>query len=494
MSLGAVERAKVHAQRLALDTPDGRFSYRDLIKASSRVAGRLLRARPDLNEARIAFLTAPSVHYVAAQWGIWRAGGVAVPLAVSHPAPEHQRVLRDATPECVLADAAFADAARAAAGALGIEVLTVERWDDGRDTLPAIDPSRRAMILYTSGTTGEPKGAVATHANLEAHMDGLVRAWGWSNLDRALLVLPLHHVHGIVNVLGCALWAGAVCEMVPAFDADAVWERIASGDITVFMAVPTIYQRLITAWEQLPSPLQRSSAEVARDVRLFVSGSAALPVTAFERWREITGHAILERYGTTETGMVLSNPLVGERRPGSVGMPLPGVQVRLVGERGELVRRGEPGEVQVRGPGVFREYWGRAEDTAAAFDHGWYRTGDVAAEADGRYRILGRQSIDIIKTGGYKVSALEIEEVLRTHPEITDCAVVGVPNPEWGEIVCVALEGPGEVSIDELRAWSKERLAPYKVPRALVRTVLPRNAMGKVNKRDVRDIFVTGGL
>jgi malonyl-CoA/methylmalonyl-CoA synthetase len=223
-----------------------------------------------------------------------------------------------------------------------------------------------------------------------------------------------------------------------------------------------------------------------------VSGSAALPVQTLERWQQISGHTLLERYGMTELGMALSNPLHGERRPGFVGVPLPGVEVRIVDEQGIPAVAGLPGEIEVRGPNVFLEYWRRPEATTAAFREGWFRTGDTAVVEGGAYRILGRSSVDIIKTGGFKVSALEIEEVLRTHPAIAECAVVGVLDIEWGERICVAVElASGAVlEIGELSAWAKERLAPYKVPRSL-RTVaaLPRNAMGKMMKTEVATLF-----
>jgi len=211
-----------------------------------------------------------------------------------------------------------------------------------------------------------------------------------------------------------------------------------------------------------------------------------------ERWREITGHTLLERYGMTEIGMALSNPLHGERRPGFVGNPLPGVEVRVVDEAARPVSDGTPGELEVRGPSVFREYWRRPDETERTFREGWFRTGDVAVDESGAYRLLGRTSVDIIKTGGYKVSALEIEEVLRAHPAIAECAVVGIADPEWGERVALAVElKPGaSVSLEDLQTWAKPQLAPYKVPRAL-RSVetLPRNAMGKVLKPDVAALF-----
>jgi malonyl-CoA/methylmalonyl-CoA synthetase len=255
--------------------------------------------------------------------------------------------------------------------------------------------------------------------------------------------------------------------------------------------VPTIYSRLIAAWDAAPPAVQRARSEGARRLRLMMSGSAALPVTLLERWREITGHTLLERYGMTEIGMALSNPLNGERRAGHVGQPLPGVEVRLVDEHGTVVDPG-PGELEVRGPSVFLEYWKRPDETKAAFRDGWFRTGDMATLERGYYRLLGRTSVDIIKTGGFKVSALEIEEVLRTHPAITECAVVGVHDDEWGERVSAAVElRPGrELTLDALQQWAKPQLAPYKIPRALTTvTALPRNAMGKVIKPEVAGLF-----
>ncbi len=365
--------------------------------------------------------------------------------------------------------------------------------------LPDVASERRAMILYTSGTTNRPKGVVTTHANITAQIMSLIEAWEWSADDRILLCLPLHHVHGIVNVVSCALWSGATCEMLPRFDANTVWERIAGGSsLTLFMAVPTIYVKLIAAWDAAP-PERRASLSQAcacTKLRLMVSGSAALPVSTLERWKEISGHTLLERYGMTEIGMALSNPLRGERVPGSVGTPLPSVEVQLVGENGQPVAPGTPGEIEVRGPSVFAEYWGKPDATRDAFRDGWFRTGDTAVIENGVYRILGRTNIDILKTGGHKVSALEIEEALREHPAIAECAVVGVPDLEWGERVAAAvvLKDGDTLDLPSLRAWAKEFLAAHKLPsRLLVLDALPRNAMGKVTKPAIKTMFQTAG-
>jgi malonyl-CoA/methylmalonyl-CoA synthetase len=480
--------------RRAIIASDGVFTYDDLDDASKRVAGALLADNEDLNQTRVAFLIPPGFAYAAVQRGIWRAGGVAVPLAVSHPPAELEYVIRDSDAALVVGDKTTVPTLRPLARAAHARLVTAE--DALRatpaDGLPHLGSNRRAMIIYTSGTTGRPKGVVSTHQTIGAQIASLVEAWRWSPSDHLLLVLPLHHVHGIINGLGSALAVRATCEMSPSFDAEHVWARLASGDVTVFTAVPTIYNRLIASWEAATPDVRRQRSDGVARLRLMMSGSAALPVKTLERWREISGHTLLERYGMTEIGMALSNPLSGVRRPGSVGMPLPGVDVRVVDDAGTEVGAGTPGELEVRGPSVFLEYWRRPEETSAAFHDGWFRTGDVAVLEDDSYRLLGRTSVDIIKTGGFKVSALEIEEVLRTHPAIAECAVVGVSDDDWGECVSAAVElrQGATLSLDDLQQWAKAQLAPYKVPRALQQvSALPRNAMGKVVKPEVAGLF-----
>lgn len=493
MPLPLIHRAAAFASRTALVSGGCSTSYAELLEVSARMAAGLLDGSADLAGARVAFLAAPGPEYAAVQWGIWRAGGVAVPLSELHPPREQEYVVTDSGAGCPLAGIVVAPAAaaelHALAAARGIHVSTAQQLAGAAPvTLPEVDEARRAMLLYTSGTTSRPKGVVSTHAQVRAQVECLVDAWEWRAEDRILHVLPLHHVHGVINVLTCALWSGAACEFLPRFDATAVWERLGGGEMTLFMAVPTIYKKLIAAWEAAPEAVRERWSRGAAGLRLMVSGSAALPVRTLERWRALTGHTLLERYGMTEIGMALSNPLHGRRFPGRVGQPLPGVEVRLVDEAGRDVPPGTSGELWVRGPGVFREYWERPEATAAAFRDGWFRTGDTAVLEPEGYRILGRTSVDILKTGGYKVSALEVEEVLCEHPAIRECAVVGLPDPEWGERVCAAvvLREGAELSEADLRLWARERLAPYKAPTRMVRLEsLPRNAMGKVSKPEV---------
>ncbi len=485
----------------------------------------------------MGFLMEPGFEYVVTQWAIWRAGGIAVPLCPDHPDRELRYVIDDADCSALIGAGMTGRRIEDAARERGIPFHEVSDPKRGFPAagpvppdpapLPWIGPERAAMILYTSGTTGRPKGVVTAHGQIEAHIRSLLDAWEWERDDRILHVLPLHHTHGIVNALCCPLYAGAAVEFAGSFEAAATWDRLASGEISVFMAVPTIYAKLLRAWEAAAGSTRRRWSRGAGALRLMVSGSAALPVRVFEHWEEITGHRLLERYGMTEIGMGLSNPYEGERRPGTVGQPLPDVGVRLVrpstgrvlAEGVEAFAPGASGEIRIRGPMVFSEYWRRPEETTAAFVDGWFLTGDEAVLEDGYYRLLGRRSVDILKSGGYKISAVEVEELLRTHPAVRDCAVVGIPDEDWGERVAAAvilkarvapeaglapgvavssaaLSPPWGAEPDSaavasvLDPWVRKRLARYKVPRAwrLVED-LPRNAMGKVRKPAVRALF-----
>jgi len=507
--LRLISRAEPFRTRTAIVDGDAVYSYDDLLDASSRIAAALLDGRDDLNEERIAFLITPGFPWVAVQWGIWRAGGIAVPLPLSTPAAELEYYVNDTQASALIYDSSNESIAIVLSAACNVPAHAyrdiLSRAPNA--TLPQIVGNRRAMILYTSGTTSRPKGVVTTHANITAQIESLIEAWEWSADDRIVLCLPLHHVHGIINVVCCALWSGAVCQMLPrppqraqnqrspgtpGFDANALWELIAGERLTLFMAVPTIYVRLIAAWEATSQERRVALSKAAAKLRLMVSGSAALPVSTLERWKEITGHTLLERYGMTEIGMAISNRYRGKRVPGSVGRPLPGVEVRLTGESGQEVPAGMPGEIEVRGANVFLEYWRKPGATREALRDGWFRTGDTAIVENGVYRILGRTNIDILKTGGHKVSALEIEETLREHDAIAECAVVGVPDDEWGERVAVAvvLCDGNSLQLEQLRAWCKPRLAVHKVPsRLLVLEALPRNAMGKVTKPAVVTLF-----
>ncbi|MCB1630354.1 MAG: acyl-CoA synthetase [Pseudomonadales bacterium] len=493
------ERVGRHADRVAFRDGTASVSYAQLLQRSERMASALLGDKCDLAGERIAMLVPAGAAHVVAQWAIWRAGGCAVPLNPVATAPEIDHVLRTAGVLRALVVGKPAEALVTACAATRVQWIGLDALEStaARTALPELESQRPAMIVFTSGTTGKPKGALFTHATVAAQVRMLVEAWEWQETDRIPLFLPLHHVHGIVNVMCCALWSGACIEAFERFDTARVLERVAVGAYSVFMAVPTVYVKLIEALEAQSAPQRERCTRGFAAMRLMISGSAALPATVHAHWQRLSGHALLERYGMTEIGMALANPLHGERRPGSVGLPLPGVEVRLVDEQGASIdAEDEPGEVQVRGPAVFAGYWNDPEATRRAFsDDGWFMTGDVAVRERGYFRILGRRSVDIIKSGGYKLSALEIENVLLEHPAVRECAVVGVADELWGEAVAAAVvpEPGATLALDGLLAWCRDRLSAYKHPRRLLLLeALPRNALGKPLKPVVRALFEQG--
>ncbi|MEL6924099.1 MAG: acyl-CoA synthetase [Bacteroidota bacterium] len=491
--LKLINRARQFADRAAIVSDGHTYSYQYLLEQSTQLAQVLLHGKADLEEARIAFLITPGIDYVITQWAIWQAGGIAVPLCTLHPLPSIEYVLEDTGASMVICSRQYVDFLYPAYAKCS---TAFHCFDDLQQTtvdgpLPKIRPSRRAMILYTSGTTNLPKGVVTTHDNIDFQIRTLVKAWQWSADDYIINVLPLHHVHGIINVVSCALYSGAMVEFMPRFDAATLWQKFITGPVNVFMAVPTIYFKLISYFDAAPPNEQVKMRQAFNRFRLMISGSAALPVPVLEKWRDITGHTLLERYGMTEIGMALSNPYDGERRPGHVGQPLPGVDIQLFNEQDEVVSEGAPGEIRIKGPNVFLEYWQKPEATAAAFVGGWFCSGDMAVIQQGAYRILGRNSVDIIKSGGYKISALEIEEILRQHPAISDCAVVGVPDLEWGEIVSAGLVlSENKLDVEALKTWLRDRLPAYKAPRQFIMLDdLPRNTIGKVTKKELVQLF-----
>jgi malonyl-CoA/methylmalonyl-CoA synthetase len=438
----------------------------------------------------VAFLVEPGAAYVRALVAIWRAGALAVPLSPVHPRAELEHAIAVAAPRLLLASRGLAP--RLAEAAPGQPIASVEALAGGSGGIGSAgalpDPDGDALMLFTSGTTGRPKGVRLSHRALAATVEALHGAWRWRPDDRLLHVLPLHHTHGVVVALLGALWAGAEVRFAP-FRAREVWEAFAG--VTVFMAVPTMYAKLLEAYRDAPAGERARWSASARSLRLYTSGSAALPPALLEEFREATGQTILERYGMTEIGMALSNPYDGPRLPGAVGCELPGVTVDIVDEAGAPVGPGQPGELRVRTPQMFSGYHGDAAATAAGFDaQGRFRTGDTGTrDAGGVIRLLGRTSVDIIKSGGYKLSALEIEAALLEHPAVAEVAVVGLPDQTWGERVtaCVVPRAPAVVTLEALQEFVRDRLAPYKLPRELrILDALPRNAMGKVQKQLLR--------
>ncbi|XP_010254053.1 PREDICTED: malonate--CoA ligase [Nelumbo nucifera] len=482
----------------------------------------------DLGGARVGIVAKPSAEFVAGMLGTWLSGGVAVPLALSYPEAELFHVMKDSDVSMLLSTEDYQELMENVASKCAAQFSLIPPVPSGysieeteeKDLLKEIENSKivegenPALIVYTSGTTGKPKGVVHTHKSIAAQVQMLTEAWGYTSSDQFLHCLPLHHVHGLFNALLAPLYAGALVEFMPKFSVRGIWQRwrescpkdgVKVDDaITVFTGVPTMYTRLLQGYEAMDPKFQSQSASAARQLRLMMCGSSALPYPIMQQWESITSHRLLERYGMTEFVMALSNPLRGMRKGGTVGKPLPGVEVKILAEDGNTNGITEVGELCVRSPSLFKEYWKQPEVTKESFvDGGFFKTGDtVKVDEDGYYIILGRTSADILKVGGYKLSALDIEAVLLEHPAVSECCVLGLPDKDYGEAVCAiivpeaAAKRRGEedckpaISLGELRTWAKEKLAPYKIPtRLFLWDSLPRNAMGKVNKKELKKLL-----
>lgn len=479
----------------------GNHTYAHLLASAHRVAQRIVRPSPstgaNASPPTIALLTQPKATFVSALLAAWSVPAAAVPLSTLYPAAALRPLLSDARPHVVLSDppstpllpphvnpVVLHDSLIAHANS-DAERLYKARCDALQAAASTVAKDA-ALLIYTSGTTGRAKGVVWTHAMIAYQTTTMHAAWRWSERDRVLNVLPLHHIHGLINVVLTALYAGAQVEMHDHFDPSRVWKAFLRDDPTVptvFMAVPAVYATLITAYEQSSDAEQRAMRHGARRVRLFVCGSASLSKFDYAKWEAITGQRILERYGMTEAGMILSNDY-HDRQQGLLGAPLPGVEVRVDAEEGQS------GRLLVRGPGVFREYWGRPRATDDAFVDGWMDTGDVVVKEEKGYRMVGRASTDIINTGGYKVSAVEIEDVVRECPGVDDCSVVGIPHHALEEYILAAVVSKKSEIARQVLEFTKDRLPRYKVPRRVeVVDDFPRNVLGKIQKKLLKKIF-----
>jgi len=437
------------------------FTFGELDARSNRLA-HLLAGRGLRTGDRLAVYLANCVEWIDLYLACVKLGVILVPVNILYRDREIAHILGDAEPAAVVAEVAIECAApvwhptQMTAEATGLPVKRPE---------VALDGSAPAALVYTSGTTGASKGALLTHDNFAANAVSLLACWQIAAVDRFLLVLPLFHVHGLGNGLHCWLMSGCRMRLLERFEHRTAAQTFLDFRPTLFFGVPTIYVRLL---ETAPE----AAREIGGFMRLFVSGSAALPAHTLEEFRARFGHTILERYGMSETLMIASNPYTGERRAGTVGPPLPGVAVRLV-----------DGEVQVKGANVFPGYWRREEATRAALVDGWFHTGDLAERSpDGYYTLCGRKS-DLIVSGGFNIYPREIEEFLQEQEEVAEAAVVGIPDAIRGEVPVAYVVLKGAVAAAALEARCREKLASFKVPREF-RAVerLPRNAMGKVQK------------
>ncbi|KAJ5109475.1 hypothetical protein N7456_006150 [Penicillium angulare] len=535
------------------------FTYGNLI-------ADVLRAKDDIERKssktgklageRVAFLAENSYDYVVTLLAIFASDAIALPLSPAFPIGELQYIMDNSQAKMLLATEKYADKAQQIlkAGLNQDPLFDIRRKIEKGAGTESIQldslkqPSSGGMMLYTSGTTNRPKGVLIPESALAAQASSLLQAWNYSPQDRLLHLLPLHHIHGVVNAIITPIFAGSSMEFMYPFNTAQVWKRLAapfldkdkkatpSSKITFFTAVPTIYNSLMSGFPSLDPEIQSAAKKgiSPQHLRLNISGSAALPTPTKEKWTALSGgNVLLERFGMTEVGMAISCGLdTADRVDGSVGWPLPGVEARLVDTETDAVipadqeadSNGRPleGEIQLRGDTIFREYWGNEKATSESFveakDGGkpWFKTGDVASRriVDGAgkgksgewasgpmYFIQGRKSTDIIKTGGEKVSALEVERELLSLPQIAEAAVVGLPSEQWGQKVAVVLVLNSDAATSgrngkswgpmDMRRALKDRLAGYKMPQEMkILESIPRNAMGKVNKKAlVKQVF-----
>ena len=480
----------------ALETPDGlRISYADLEAGSGRIARLLLDCGVQPGD-RVAAQIEKSPEALLLYLAVLRAGAVYLPLNTAYKGGEVAYFLEDAEPRVLVCTPANEAALKAIAKKAGVaNVLSLGDASDGslversRSLDPEVPVVARgdddlAAILYTSGTTGRSKGAMLSHANLGSNTMTLRDYWGFTADDVLIHALPIFHTHGLFVATHCVLLSGSRMLFLNRFDADTVLDLIPRA--TAMMGVPTFYTRL------LASP--RLTRELCAGMRLFVSGSAPLLADTFNEFEARTGHRILERYGMTETTMNTSNPLHGERIGGTVGFPLPGVEVRVTDENGTALPQGEVGVLEVKGPNVFKGYWRQPEKTAAEFrKDGFFITGDVAMiDARGYVHIVGRAK-DLIISGGFNVYPKEIELCIDQIDGVQESAVVGVPHPDFGEAVVAVVKraaGGPDVTAESIQSTAKAELANFKVPKKVFFVdELPRNTMGKVQKNLLRDRF-----
>lgn len=471
-NLSFVNRADI----IGLEFQDKVYTFGEL-DARSNALARLLLDRGLVPGDRLCIYLANSLEFIYLFLACVKTGVIFVPINILYRQRETDHIVRDAEPRAVVVAGEFPGHCPEAVALWQAGELeqAAQRQPTGRVSL-ALDGDTAAALVYTSGTTGLSKGAVLTHNNFAANALSLLTCWQITERDRLLLPLPLFHVHGLGNGLICWLLSGCRLRLLERFDRAKTLEAFSGFEPTLFFGVPTIYVRLL----DLPEAIAR---RIGASMRLFVSGSAPLPVQVLQEFRQRFGHAILERYGMTETLMNISNPYAGERRAGTVGLPLPGVSVRLLDASGQPVADGETGELYVKGANVFPGYWRQPEATRAVLLDGWFRTGDLAARsADGYFTLRGRQS-DVIISGGFNIYPREIEEFLLEQPEVAEAVVAGIPDRLRGEVPVAYVVLRNTLDPKELEARCRTQFASFKVPRAFIAVeTLPRTALGKIQR------------
>lgn len=429
----------------------------------------------------------PTVDFICSLFAIWELGAIAIPFYPDSPDDYIAFLVDNGEASFLIESSNSARFNLKVENCHRILFNQIRTLDRSSFTLRNKRPEDSALIIYTSGTTGKPKGVVHTWKSLRNQIQILLNAWEWKSHDKILHVLPLHHVHGLINALLCPLYANATI-VFKNFQSIHFFNQIATYNISVFMAVPTIYKKISDAY-QLLSPDQKLAArKILQDLRLFVSGSAALSDTIFDFWQNEFQIQILERYGMTEIGMALSNPLHGNRLKGYVGIPLPGVHAILINESEQIIEDDDiPGELYVKSDSSFLTYLGLEEETKKSFWKGWFKTGDIASKQNGYFKIWGRMSSDMIKSAGYKISALEIEEHIKEFDNQIEVAILALPDEILGEKMIAVVEFKNHLKLAEIRSYLEKKLPKYKIPREFYFTdFLPRNPLGKIQKKQIQ--------
>ncbi|XP_061380466.1 malonate--CoA ligase ACSF3, mitochondrial [Danaus plexippus] len=548
-------RALLFPTRVALQDDFATYTYADLYDAATALSKEIAALLLGETERSICYMCNNDANHVIVQWAIWMTGNIAVPLTPLHPEEMLKYFIMDSDSKLIICANDFEKVLKPIAKELSKPILLSNRSENSEEkktVLQDVDLTNKwygdneAMLIYTSGTTSKPKGVVWSHRMLSIQIAALHTAWKYSAHDVVLHTLPLHHIHGQLNSLNATMAAGARIRMLPKFTSHTVWAKLLDSDkakVSVFHGVPSMYSKLAADYDKMFSDSKTAAyvkSTLSSRMRLMCAGSAPLPESLFKKWEEISGLKLLERYGMSEVGMALSNPYrpLEGRLVGRVGVPLPGVSARIAEFKDNMMETlvdvtGDmpdlqisldklgltgsqsikefdndwkvnetkltdndvcEGELLLKGPAVFTRYWNRAPSAFSSdfTSDGWFRTGDMASFSQGTFKIMGRTSVDIIKTGGYKVSALQVESALLEHPDISDVAVLGIPDQHYGEIVSavVALKEGRSLTLRELKDEAGKRLAPYQLPKTMVIVdQMPRNAMGKLDKKLIRQQF-----
>ncbi len=458
-------------EKVALDFQSATYTYGELNERSNRMANLLLSKGLQKGD-RLCLYLENSVEFIDLYVACLKIGVIVVPVNILYRDREISHIVNDASPKGFVS----------AENIPGVDSWLVKELAEKAQShstklqAPILNGDDAAAIIYTSGTTGVSKGAVLSHNNFMANSINLNTCWKISEQDRLLLGLPLFHVHGLANGMHCAFVAGSHIKLLHRFEHQKLKAEFESYQPTLFYGVPTIYVRLLDQTNE-------AAKSMGKSVRLFVSGSAPLPPQVMDDFKKKFGHTILERYGMTETLMNISNPFVGERRAGTVGFPLPGTSVKIINPDGKVAGVDEEGEIHIKGPNVFSEYWNRSDATAEAFENGYFKTGDMAVVSeDGYYTLRGRKS-ELIISGGFNIYPREIEEFLMEQDEIKEAAVVGIPDKIRGELPVAYVVANGALDVALIEEKCRTALASFKVPRKFIELeALPRTALGKVQK------------